>query len=546
MYIKFSLNVHLLENSRYSTTADFPISKLLHSHILAGKTASHVKNSRHFVHVMADLRIEVHEVLVSFDVSSLFTNVPVDEAVHVICDRLWKDEALADRTTLSPDRIADLLEMCLKSTYFSYGGELFEQLEGAAMGSTVSAVVADLYMEFFEVQALRTAPTKPRLWKRYVDNTCCIMKKGSGRAPDPPEQCATVYQVHSGGGEGRKMPAPFLTHPEEGWWKPGHHRLQETNTHRPVPGFPLSPSNPGQEGTGQVLVRQSQNHHHRAEQLAEGRTPSHQSLEAERIPQCFHLLLFQTPQTGHGGNQDIATGRRALTPTGDAPLHRRGQWGCQMGLQEVWHEGCLHVWTLLLLHADQSEGPLMMEKQVKVVYRIPCSCGEAYIGETVRRLEARVKEHRDACQKGALEKSALAEHAWKNHRPIKWEEVSVIDWARTVKELLVKEAIHIRLNHPSLNKDGSLELPRCWLASLKNTRGGSNQRPVVPTDSSSNSTWWGARLYNDKCSYELHLCPEGGLSTLTETSARQTCLSHTEIREPNLLWLHQGRCPRFD
>ena len=87
--------------------------------------------------------------------------------------------------------------------------------------------------------------------------------------------------------------------------------------------------------------------------------------------------------------------------------------------------------------------PLMMEKQAKVVYRIPCSCGKAYIGEIVRRLEARVKEHRDACQKGALEKSALAEHAWKSHHPIKWEEDSMVDQARTAKKLIVKEAIHI-------------------------------------------------------------------------------------------------------
>ena len=64
------------------------------------------------------------------------------------------------------------------------------------------------------------------------------------------------------------------------------------------------------------------------------------------------------------------------------------------------------------------KNPLMMEKQAKVVYRIPFSCDEAYIGETVRRMEATVKEHRDACQKGALEKSALAEYAWKNHHPI--------------------------------------------------------------------------------------------------------------------------------
>ena len=74
-----------------------------------------------------------------------------------------------------------------------------------------------------------------------------------------------------------------------------------------------------------------------------------------------------------------------------------------------------------------------------------------------------MKEHRDACQKGALEKSALAEHAWENHHPIKWEEATVIDQARTHKELLLKEAILIRLQHPHLNRDGGLELPGCWV-----------------------------------------------------------------------------------
>ena len=84
----------------------------------------------------------------------------------------------------------------------------------------------------------------------------------------------------------------------------------------------------------------------------------------------------------------------------------------------------------------------------------------------------------------ALDKLALAEHAWTNHNPFKWEEVSVIDRARTAKELLVEEAIHIRLNHPSLNRNVGLELPRCWMAALKDTRSRPNQRPLAPTDSS--------------------------------------------------------------
>lgn len=48
-----------------------------------------------------------------------------------------------------------------------------------AMGSSVSAVVANFYMECFEEQALEMALTKPRLWKRYVDNIFCILRKGS-------------------------------------------------------------------------------------------------------------------------------------------------------------------------------------------------------------------------------------------------------------------------------------------------------------------------------------------------------------------------------
>ena len=86
------------------------------------------------------------EILVSLDVSSLFTNVPVGEAVSVIREKLREDETLGDRTILSPERIAELLEMCLRSTYFSYGGNFYEQKEGVAMGSPVSAVVANLYI----------------------------------------------------------------------------------------------------------------------------------------------------------------------------------------------------------------------------------------------------------------------------------------------------------------------------------------------------------------------------------------------------------------
>ena len=69
-----------------------------------------------------------------------------------------------------------------------------------------------------------------------------------------------------------------------------------------------------------------------------------------------------------------------------------------------------------------------------------------YIRETTRRLEQRISEHQDACRKGEEKKSAVAEHAWKEHHPIRWQKTSVIDRASRFGELRMKEALHQRFN----------------------------------------------------------------------------------------------------
>ena len=67
---------------------------------------------------------------------SLFTNVPIEDTGEATLRKLESEPTLADHTTLTPAQIADLLTFVLRSTYFQYNSSIYEQLEGAAMGST--------------------------------------------------------------------------------------------------------------------------------------------------------------------------------------------------------------------------------------------------------------------------------------------------------------------------------------------------------------------------------------------------------------------------
>ena len=101
------------------------------------------------------------ECLCSYDVTALFTSVPVDLALNIIQGLLEKDTSIHNRAVLPVQNIIHLLVSCLHNTYFSFQGQFYEQVEGAAMGSHVKPIVANLHIKHFERTALRTT-TNPQ------------------------------------------------------------------------------------------------------------------------------------------------------------------------------------------------------------------------------------------------------------------------------------------------------------------------------------------------------------------------------------------------
>ena len=143
---------------------------------LVGSSPHHIKNTGDFVQQLKGITLQASEDIVSYDVSACFTSVPIDTAINIIRRKLELDQELHIRTSMSVEQIISLLEFCLKTTYFQFQGRFFEQLQGAAMGSPISPIVANLYMEDFENKAINTAECPPRVWKRFVDGTFVVIE----------------------------------------------------------------------------------------------------------------------------------------------------------------------------------------------------------------------------------------------------------------------------------------------------------------------------------------------------------------------------------
>ena len=82
---------------------------------VVGLTETHIKNTSDFVGKIKHCTLTKNEKLVSYDVTSLFTSVPVQSAVHVVIERLEEDKTLKDRTDLTPNEIGGLLRQCLET-----------------------------------------------------------------------------------------------------------------------------------------------------------------------------------------------------------------------------------------------------------------------------------------------------------------------------------------------------------------------------------------------------------------------------------------------
>ena len=120
--------------------------------------------------------LQPNNILVSFDVESLFTNVPLDQIIDIATDRVYSKNSQAtppfDRNIFS-----NLLKLATAGV-FSFQNFIFRQVDGVTMGNPLGPTLANLFMSSFEYQ-WQNYSFSPSVYCRYIDDIFCIFKNDS-------------------------------------------------------------------------------------------------------------------------------------------------------------------------------------------------------------------------------------------------------------------------------------------------------------------------------------------------------------------------------
>ena len=441
---------------------------------MVGKNAHALKNSGHLVSSMKNCVLQEDDILLSCDVTQLFTKVPVDKSLDLIYAKLNTDETLKERTLMTPTQVRDLLAICLKTTYFVFQGVIYTQVEGAAMGSPVSPIVANLYMEWFEEHAILTFQYEITIWKRYVDDTILaicdalvddLMKHLNSIEP-------AIQFTHELEVEGKLPMLDTLT------TRRPSGRLEFSVYRKPTHTdqyLQFDSNQPLQHKLGVVRTLR-----HRCESLC--------STEEAKLHELEHLRRVLSVSGYTKSAWDTASRPKPPSPPPDPDaIKKKGHISLPYvgpmsnSIARVIRKAgvAVHMRPYNTIRSQLVHPKDKVEPSDKagVVYHIQCGdCTASYVGETERCLGKRVKEHAYRGSSSSFEEHCrLHKHSTNSAGKVTIpdSQVRVLhqepDWFKRG----VAESLHIMREDPSLNRDkGRHTLPEIYRELLSRDRSG--------------------------------------------------------------------------
>ena len=426
-----------------------------------------VQSSSDFLQVVRSATSE--GTIASLDVESLFTNVPVEETIGMICDKVYRD-ASSPTLSIPEDALRSLLRLCtMRAPFITHRGEMYNQIDGVAMGSPLGVLFADFYMGVIEERVFERHPV-PDIYCRYVDDTF-IKAENPGVIEELRqkfEECSSLRFTCENSTNGQ---LPFLdvllTQDQNSTLKTSVYR-KPTNMGLCLNGRSECPDR-YRRSTINAYIRRA---------LTHCSTWASTSQEIDNVTQTLVNNGFSNKEINFQVRKAIdkwyINNNDSTSPTSDQQEETRIFYRNQYHRNYKKDESALrniienHVKpvnnnnvkliiyyknkkTCNLILKNNPSPPADMLKKRNVVYHFKCPnmrCSHEYIGMTTMRLSKRISCH--------VQEGAICNHFKNVHNCLPIREnlinsIEIIDYNNDPKRLRYLEALHILNHKPSLN-----------------------------------------------------------------------------------------------
>ena len=116
-----------------------------------------------------------NKFLVSYDVSSLFTSIPLQETIDIAINLIFNHNP---NLNITKKELEKLILFATSQTHFIFNGKFYNQIDGVAMASPLASVLPNIFMGFYESKLLNEYNlNNPKFDVRYVDDILAAFDK---------------------------------------------------------------------------------------------------------------------------------------------------------------------------------------------------------------------------------------------------------------------------------------------------------------------------------------------------------------------------------
>lgn len=412
-----------------------------------------IKNAIQLTEKLCNVKLAETEVLVSFDIASYFTSVPVEKSLD--CLQNWLDRQHLDH--IESDALFELTKVCAENSFFQFRDKYYKQTSGMAMGDCLSPFLCNLFVNDLENELSKNA-LFPKTWWRYVDDVIAVIERDklddilaliNGISPNIK---FTVEMEHNG-----KL--PFLD------------LYIERNPNGSI-AFDIY-----RKPTSTERYITNESNHHPTHKLAAFNCMAHRLcnvplskekfvIEKQRIHHIASLNGYKSARIDwlinkHKRSAEIKNVSSLLPLT-------ENKKRCSMLYHQPYHNDiskCFAKVDLLvapksnnkvnsLLKSSKDFVPLINRPGIYIAKCETENCDACYVGQTRRELKVRGNEHLKCYENNTPSRSAIAEHALDADHHFTLDSFTLIENEQHANRLNVLESIHIHLNRDNaLNRD---------------------------------------------------------------------------------------------